>query len=154
MTGPVSPLLMDKIQQLRDKLANVSIADQENALLEIIRTNQNYIVDLNTGQLLKGVDADFLPLHPQYKSKSYATFKLFLNPLGVVDLRLTGAFYAGFFINADKFPVEFNSSDGKTGVLAEKYGAAIFGLDQPSKDDLVEHIKTQIQTYYKNLLVV
>lgn len=146
--------MSDRIQQLRDKLSAVTIDVQERALLEILRTNQNYLVDLNTGQLLKGVDSDFLPIHPAYRSQWYAAYKLSLNPLGVVDLRLTGAFYDGFFIEADKFPVTFSSHDSKAPLLAEKYGSAIFGLGQPSKDDMVAHLKGQIQEYYKNLLVV
>jgi len=142
------------IQQLRDKLASVTIDEQEQNILRIIRDNQSYLVDLNTGQLLQGVDSDSLPLHPAYRSKSYAEFKLSLNPLGVVDLKLTGAFYQGFFIDVSRFPLMFDSTDEKAGELKAKYGEAIFGLDRVSKEDLVAHLKTQIQDYYKTLLVV
>lgn len=144
----------DKITQLRDRLASVTVEEQESNILRILKENESYLLDLNTGQLLKGVDSDALPLKPVYKSERYAAFKLTLNPEGVVDLRLTGAFYHGFFIEADKFPVIFDSTDEKTSELKSRYGDKIFGLDQISKEDLVGHLRTQIQDYYKNLLVV
>lgn len=144
----------DKITQLRDRLASVTVEEQESNILRILKENESYLLDLNTGQLLKGVDSDALPLKPAYKSERYAAFKLTLNPEGVVDLRLTGAFHHGFFIEADKFPIMFDSTDEKTDKLRIWYGEKIFGLSQLSKEDLVSHVRPQIQDYYKSLLVI
>ena len=144
----------NKVELLQRKLSTVTVEAQERALLEIINRNDSYIVDLNTGQLFRGVDSNSSPLDPPYRSKYYAEFKLHLNPAGVVDLKLTGAFYAGFYIDSSKFPIVFNSTDEKAGILEQKYGPTIFGLDQPSKNDLVAHLKDQIQEYYKSLLDV
>lgn len=145
---------MDKLRQLRDQLAAVTIDEQEQNILRIIQENKSYLLDLNTGQLMHGLDSNDVLLSPVYRSKLYAEFKLTLNPLGVVDLHLTGAFHEGFFIDASKFPVLFDSTDEKTSELRAKYGEAIFGLDQVNKDDLAAHLKTQIVDYYKSLLVI
>jgi hypothetical protein len=68
----------------------------------------------------------------RYRSAKYAAAKAQLNPLageGNVDLRLTGAFFEGMFLDvrgSDAFAVD--STDEKSPQLQEKYGAVIFGL--------------------------
>lgn len=143
---------MGKIEDLIEKLKQATVQEQENNLLSIIRSHEAQLVDLNTRQLLAGENADGGSIG-EYKSDSYATFKKSLNPAGVVDLKLTGAFHDSFFLEADKFPVTVFARDSKTGLLAEKYDK-IFGFTPKSKEEIKEDIKAEVQDYYRGLLQV
>ena len=65
---------------------------QDAALLDIIQENENLLIDLNTGQLIHGKTAENEYLI-DYRNPDYALMKLRLNPEGVTDLDLTGAFH-------------------------------------------------------------
>lgn len=141
---------MGKIRELAAKLQAVTVEEQEQALLQIIRRHEPQLIDLNLSQLFSGEDAQGQSLQP-YRSASYAIFKLSLNPAGVTDLKLTGDFYRGVFAAADRFPIVLNSNDPKAGMLAEKYGD-IFGLTERNKQEFREDIKPEVQDYYRGLL--
>lgn len=114
-----------KLQILSNTLKSMNL---EESVLGIIREIKPQLIDLNTSQLFSGIDSTGALLKPYYRSSSYAEFKKQLNPKGVVDLRLTGAFYSKFFIDAEGFPLLFGSTDDKEPELANKYGANIFGI--------------------------
>lgn len=139
------------LETLSTKLDSITDDVLDQALLGIVKQNQSEALDMNAGQLFEGVDSQDQSLG-EYRSQSYARFKQSLNPAGVVDLKLTGDFYRGLFVKADQFPVAFDSSDGKSEMLKEKYGEEIFGLDQNNLEQFRQEIKPDVQELYRSLL--
>lgn len=105
----------------------------EALALKVIDNHSKDFIRLNEEQLFEGKDSKNANIKPPYASNSYANYKLKYNPLGVVDLFLTGAFYGSFFLYTSQFPVFVFATDEKTAKLVNKYGADIFGL---TKDNL------------------
>lgn len=130
------------------KLKSYTPEKIEEKLLSLIKDHEAEIVDLNTIQLMNGLDAKGKSLG-EYSSKSYAEFKRRLNPKGVVDLRLEQDFHDSIFLETDKFPVYSNATDSKTGDLIKKYGEDI--LDTPEKDKEVvsEIIKPDTISFFQ-----
>jgi len=141
--------IKDKIAQLRQ----ITEAKQEKALLQLIQEDERWITDLNKVQLLEGKDSNDSML-TAYRSPSYAKYKLKFNPLGVTDLRLTGKFHDSFVLKAKSFPLVIDAKDKKRNDLVKKYGKAIFGLTQESKELLVERLKKKTRAYYRKLIGV
>ncbi len=133
------PLLfkMSKIAEYRDRLRQV---DFEEETLRLARENDTRYIDLNQEQLFRGVDSNDRLLKPPYASKYYAKLKLSKNPAGVVDLKLTGAFYNEFFLSAASFPIFLGSADEKTFMLVNKYGKEIFGLDKKNRGVVAKNV--------------
>ncbi len=144
---------MNKLKKYIAHLRTFTPEKQEGDILQIIGNYQNVIVDMNTNQLMAGIDAAQHRISPPYSSKRYAEFKLFLNPAGVVDLRVTGEFHEGFFISINKFPIEFDSKDKKAADLKKKYGANIFGITSANKKELVRgYLVDDIHAYYRHVV--
>jgi hypothetical protein len=142
---------MGKITDYYKKIAAIKPEDIERGLLKVVEESRNQAIDLNTKQLFSGRDAEGQSLGG-YRNANYAAFKRSLNPAGVVDLKLTGSFYDGFFAKTDKFPVMFSSTDEKTGELMQKYGKEIFGLDQENLEEFRQEIKPEVQNLYREIL--
>lgn len=97
-------------------------------------------VDQQKRQLLHGRDKND-KLIGKYKSAQYAAKKFALNGLaglGNVDLRVTGRFYAGIFVDVRDMYLYIDSEDSKTAVLTEKYGNDIFGLSKTYRVPFVQ----------------
>ena len=144
---------MNKLQLLEQRLRSYTVERQTRDILSMVQQAENYayLVDLNTQQLMQGKDIHGALLTPPYASKAYADFKLMMNPLGVVDLFLTGDFQNSIFVQADKFPLMFDATDEKKNELVDKYGD-ILGLSEQGKEKFREHIDAQIRRYYYNIL--
>jgi hypothetical protein len=123
----------------------------EEDLLTIIRSYEDEILDANREQMMQGLDAQGDSLG-EYESEQYAIMKEAYNPLGVVDLRLTGSFHNLMRLYADSFPVYIWSEDGKTEEIVAKYGD-IFGLIEESGSWLnrTPRLKAAITEYLKNI---
>lgn len=109
----------------------------EPQIVKIIQGDAKEIVQLNQDQLYKqSVDSVGVPLR-LYGSIAYALDKQKLNPnlaFGRPDLRLSGAFYRGFTLNAGYTGIfTIDSTDSKTPKLEDKYGNKIFGLTVENK---------------------
>lgn len=138
---------MGKFRDIVRRFDSLTIESQKSEILTIVRDNKEVVIDLNTEQqLFKGLDALGGFINPPYRSPAYATFKLHLNPLGVVDLKYEGNFYRGFVLKADSFPVTITSTDSKTKEITKKYGDEIFGLDK-------KNLRTFVQDYVKPAFV-
>lgn len=133
---------MNKLELLSQALKKFN---PEEVILTILRDIEPQLIDLNTNQLFSGVDSKGFLLKPPYADINYKDFKQTLNPKGVVDLKLTGDFYDGFFAKVDKFPLVFGSTDEKSSELESKYGKDIFGL---SKNSLTQIGKGTIAPEY------
>jgi len=139
--------MLDLINQLRAETP----AKQESAILQMVEENEPIIVDLNTGQLLDGIDSETQPLK-EYQSEQYAAMKEHLNPKGVTDLKLTGGFHQSFYLRTDKWPVIFDATNAKRNHLVEKYGVDLFGLSDVNKTILAQiYLVEPIIGYYRNV---
>lgn len=108
----------------------------EKLALDTIQETEKVIIALNHDQLQKGRDSLGNQLRP-YASQSYAKYKRKLNPRGVTDLRLTGAFYSGWKVIATKFPTRILSTDAKAPILQKQYGIDIYGLTKNNEKHYV-----------------
>jgi len=140
----------NKIASYAIKLGRQSVLSQEKALLQIIKENEHFLIDIVTAQLLNGKDGEGEFLQA-YRSENYAEMKRHLNPKGVTDLRLTGDFWDGFFVTANKFPIVINSKDDKRDELVKKYGQAIFFPSQEGKTFFLQHIEKELKEYYRSV---
>ena len=139
--------VVDLINQLRME----TIQKQESAILQIIEENEPMIIDLNTGQLMDGMDSENEQLK-KYRSEQYANMKEQMNPKRVTDLKLSGAFHSSFYLQADKWPVIFDATNTKRNHLVEKYGANIFGLSETNKTIVAQvYLVEPIVEYYRNV---
>jgi len=136
----------------KSRLLRLTPSVIEAKLLELIRNTEHLAVDMNTSQLMDGVNSLGRPLAP-YRSPSYAEFKRTLNPKGVTDLKLSGDFHRGFFTDADAFPVRFDSRDSKTGMLVEQYGQELFGLTRTNLNEYSDEIKRLYVIWFKNQIL-
>src|SRR5262249_24910697 len=101
----------------------------------------------------QGIDADGKRLRP-YRNPSYAMKKRALNPRGVTDLHLTGAFHRDMFIDATQFPLVIDSSNSKTPQLKANYGN-IYGFTTANKEGPAKEIlRPSFEEYYSGFLVV
>jgi len=141
---------MGRVSSLISHLEKYTEARQTEDLLKIVEEHSDSAIDLNLAQLFAGKDSKNNFLEPPYRSVNYAELKLHLNPAGVVDLKLSGDLYNGWFLNASKFPATFGSTDIKFDELSKKYGEDIAGLDSQSKFVLIQKdLRPSVIRYYK-----
>jgi hypothetical protein len=108
----------------------------------IIELTAEQIISLNQSQLY-GASLDSLGNElGGYWQEWYEDLKKSMNPAlgGKVDLNLTGDFYRGFYVEVKGENIIIGSSDSKSDDLESKYGKAIFGLSQESKEDYTLNI--------------
>lgn len=123
-----------------DLLEKVESFDAYDTVLDGIIKNENIAVDMNKEQLMSGVNSENKYVDPEYQSDEYARIKSGMNPrpgFGIPDLRLSGDFHAGFYldINAiDNGYFELDSTDDKTEHLLKRYSDAIFGLTDENEE--------------------
>lgn len=141
------------IQELINKLRTQgSIANQEEAILRIIRQNESIALDLNTNQLFEGKDSENSDIVPPYSPLTVKIKKFKGQPSDRVTLKDEGEFYQKFTLLAEKFPVLFDSASFKTPKLTEKYGSEIFGLIPNNKAEFAQEIKPDVQEFYHTLV--
>jgi hypothetical protein len=142
---------MGKFRDLANKLKLVTIDSQEKDLLAIIRKHEAAAVDLNISQMLAGETSDGDKITPEYSMLTVEIKKSKGQPSDRVTLKDEGDFQQGMFMEAEKFPVTFNSKDRKAGPLSEKYDG-IFGLTKPNLKDFASEIKPDVREYYGKLI--
>lgn len=124
------------LTQLIEKFRKI---DVKESVIEAFNKTEDTYTELNLIQMLHGKTRDGQPIG-EYHSEVYAQAKNRYNPLpgfGVVDLRITGAFYGGVFARIQGQSIFMNSSDFKTPKLLNKYGERIFGLTEESKQKYI-----------------
>jgi hypothetical protein len=142
---------MGKLIEWERKLRRVKEPRLEKDILKILKSEEAALVDANTDQLMRGEDSEGNEIDPPYRSRNYAEFKLFLNPAGVVDLNLTGAFHAKFKLVTSKgWPAYLYSTDKKAPELEGKYGRDIYGVQEETLGDINQSsILPKVQDYFR-----
>lgn len=141
------------LDQLHINIKQLTPQRVEQLLLTFVKANENALVDFNTLQLLEGRDSMGRLIDPAYASANYAEMKLHLNPRGVVDLKLTGEFHNSIFIDANKFPIIFKSSDAKAEELLAKYGEEVLGVTGKDLETFVQgYVLPDLQNAINNLI--
>jgi hypothetical protein len=121
-------------------------------VVQIIALTDKEIIKANQDQLyFKGEDSKGKRLTGYYFD-CYRKYKEGMNSgTGVTDLKDTGDFYSGFFVDTGSESFAIDSTDGKTRELVDKYGADIFGLQNETRSRYTievfwPRLKTRIET--------
>jgi hypothetical protein len=130
--------IMGKLREYIHRLQTVTVDEQEQKLLEIIRINEDEALDRNISQLLEGKDSKGDELFPPYSARTVEYKKTRNQTYDRVTLRDEGFFHQSFFMEVEKFPVVFSARDSKTDDLMKKYGGDIFGLDKKNLSEMVQ----------------
>lgn len=111
--------------------------DVFKTIKSLLEERENQIADLNTSQLEKGTDSEGNDLGV-YKIFSYK------NRFRPVDLRDTGAFHNSINPDVKKDQFQMIATDEKTDMLQDKYGDAILGLNDESKQYIIDDIREEL----------
>lgn len=113
----------------------ISLSYQKELLTKILIENESFIINLQQGQLLKGVKADGsdMPEYVEGSKHSSAT--------GKWDFYDKGDFYKGMDAIFENDGFMLDSTDNKTDVLIKMAGEEIFGLNEDSIKKLTSKIK-------------
>ena len=134
-------LIQDKIRFLKLIKTGLFIA-----LQKVLKETKEQIIDLNLDQLYKdGKDGDGNTIAPYYTAFTVMVKTYKGQRTDHVTLKDTGQFYRSFDIRFNSLSFEIFATDGLTSDLMDKYGKAIFGLNEKSLKELQELIKEGIE---------
>ncbi len=141
------------IQQLINKLKKEgSIANQEQAILKIVRQNAAIALDMNIAKLMEGKDNQNNEIVPPYSPLTVKIKKAKGQPYDRVTTRDEGEFHQKFTLLAEEWPIQFDSLSLKTPKLTLKYGDDLFGLVPNDKAEFAQEIKPDVQEFYHSLV--
>lgn len=129
---------MTTINQLRGRLKSLNVKDES---FHAVEETKNSITSIQKDQMFHGLNAAGERIG-RYRNNKYARVKNEFNPLpglGVPDLKLTGAFYAGFKTEVTPEVFKTTSMDPKNEELTAKYDP--FGLNNESKAEYVNELR-------------
>lgn len=140
---------MGKIVDLYNKLKSKTVDQFHADIMAIIRSEEEFILNLNREQMQEGKMPDGSNIG-FYKSDWYAKVK----GHSYVDLFLTGDMYYDMYIY-ESGPETFgiSSRDSKVGKLIGEYGD-FFGLTEENKKKLAARLKPKFTAYFKSLFHV
>lgn len=124
------------LQQLNARLQKINL---EELIRQAVISNDERLIEMNRSQMERGVRSDGDLIQPEYRSMGYAFFKRGQGtkaPMGVPDLKLTGAFHREMVLVVEGDEYEFGSTDEKTWMLTEKYDK-IFGLTKENQQEAI-----------------
>jgi len=136
------------ISEARAKLNSLDILKEcENAF----NANSEYSEDLNRQQLSQGVKSDG-SLLPPYKPMTIMIKSNKGQQLDPMNLRDTEDYWKGMDHKASGGVIDFGNTDRKAGMLGQKFGEEIQGLNEDSiekmiprwQETLVENVKQQL----------
>ena len=135
---------MDELEQLYKNV--ISVREELNTLVAIAgEKNKEELADLNVEQMNEGLRSDGKKIVPEY-SPNYAKLKGFKTP----NLKLTGDFHSGVFVERKGDKLLFDSSDEKTDKLESQYTENIFGIapknEQKAADEMDEDVLKEVET--------
>jgi len=128
--------VLERIQALQ--------AGIEGQITTIIQATGFELTTLVQIQLQQGTDSTEAKIKPEYRGKSYATYKQRLNPapgFGVPDLFVTGSMYQGMgvaILDNDRY--EIKSTVEYYPKLVSQYGDNPFKLSDKSKSEYAQTV--------------
>lgn len=139
---------MTTIGDIKRRFKALDINDQAQQAIDDTREP---LIEKQKGQLLQGLNAKGNKIG-KYRNNKYARVKNQMNPLpglGTPDLKLTGAFHKGLFVDVRTDTYVIESGDEKNDDLQDKYGTEILGLNKESR---VEYVKEDLRPrFLKNV---
>lgn len=126
---------LNKVRRLARKLEKLTPEAVEKIVLRVCKEHEAFAIELNLRQLDAGKDRlgiKFPPYSPAYARKKGRK---------IPDLKLTGAFWKGFILNAGSFPLTITSKDAKTQKLVERYGTNLFNLSEVNTKKFARHVQ-------------
>lgn len=101
--------------------------------------NKEELADLNVAQMDEGILSTGSKIVPDY-SPGYAAYKGFKTP----NLKDTGDFHSGVFMEAKGDRWLFDSTDEKTNKLETKYSSDIFGIAPKNEQTAADEIEPDL----------
>lgn len=139
--------VVDVIRKMQEAKKGVK-EETRRALLR-----SQYIIDLKLHEFEQGKtpQGDRIGF---YRNRGYSLFKRSLNPLasGTVDLRLTGSFYRGTYLDEQNGKFLFDSHDDKAPELFAKYGDENRGLNDTDWITAQNYILPEVVEYINRIL--
>lgn len=136
-----------------DILSNFQSLNLKDQVPVIVQKLSPEMVDYNLNQLEKGLTSEGISITPRYKSPLYAAYKQQIGSIagfGVPNLKLSGDFYSGFYIQITGMSFDFGSRDSKSLLLEGEYSknGGIFGLTDDNKGNFAQQdVKPELFDY-------
>lgn len=143
--------LLDRVRKVKEALDAGKIAK------EIVRDNDNILIDMNTQDQLfaKGVNRLGVRMD-EYRPYSPSTIKVKIRkrqPYDRVTLKDTGEFYDSFYVETAEDRFYIKASDEKKVWLINRYGAEIFGLTNEALAEFInDYVKDEAVKKVKEIL--
>jgi hypothetical protein len=128
--------------------------DLQNEIQQSLIDTRDVYIAQQKDQMVHGKNKNGT-LIGKYRNPAYAAQKFSQNSLAGfrnVDLKLTGAFHRGIFVEVRDDELIIFSEDKKAGMLEDKYGDEIFGLSKKYKIPFVDANRIAFYNRIKNLL--
>jgi len=142
------PVIGKKIDALKDFQRK---ADEK--VIQEVRKEESYVIYLNTDeQLFRGLDGEGNKIRPPYKPFTVRVKLRKGQPVNRVTLLDTGDFYGGTDVLYGQDEFRIINLDEKADKLRAKYGDAILGLNEQSRDLLAQKIKPGLINQFQKRL--
>ena len=138
---------------MADALETLPLALRQ-AMVGVVQTFGQQLLDLNRGYLLNGERPDGEPIQESGYSPAYAAYRRkYGKQTAVVDLKFGGDFQKAFvleYIGSLRF--EIKNTDSKAAKLLTTYGE-LYGIREADIEDYVErYLKPEAEIFIRNYL--
>ena len=144
-----------------DKIINsLNNTDPEKVVFEVLRQDQNYILQLNKDQLLRGEVSDggktpehtYGPMSAIYVREKLSMGRIKNSTLPNMNFFNKGDFFRGFKAKFQGLSFSNYSTDSKSGEIQGMTDNKVFGLQKESIDLLITREKPAIISTYRKKL--
>jgi len=145
--------VLDRLDNIESVLSGMdkALEDYGASLMQSSEV-ENMMIDLNIKQMDEGFRADDTTIEPEYTANTVEIKKSKGQPYNRVTLQDTGEFKMNMKIKSSNSKAEILSSDSKSDELQEKYGKAIFGLNDEHLAMLREFLQPQFQIFLRKYI--
>lgn len=146
--GPLAK--MDRLERI---LSNMDKALEDHGELMMESTEVDHMmVDFNILQMDAGKDSNDKDIVPEYTERTVAIKKKKGQVYSRVTLEDTREFKGGMKVRSYRNKAEILSEDSKSGMLQEKYGDTIFGLNDKHMAMLRSFLKPHFQIFLRKYI--
>ena len=126
--------------------------EHESIVIQLAANYEAEILDMNTDQLEKGIEATGNPVSPPYRPLTISIKQQKGQPTDRVTLKDEGDFHDSFFLVLNQTSFAIYAKDEKTARIERKYGRDIFGLTDENLQSLIEMIKPDLIDTLKSMI--